>query len=193
MLDMREQKGQQIASRLRLTQQGGAWLVPSQSGSGKYTVNYDTEAPRCTCPDYELRRMKCKHIFAVEYTIEQIERTKTTVTENGKTTVTETVKIKRQTYRQEWPAYNKAQTQEKAQFLYLLHELCKGVGEPAQMNGRPRLPLEDMIFAMAFKVYSTVSGRRFMTDLRDAHGKGYISELPCYNSIFNYFESEMLT
>lgn len=55
------------------------------------------------------------------------------------------------------------------------------------------MPLEDMIFAMCFKVYSTVSGRRFMTDLKDAHGKGYISKLPCYNSIFNYFESEVLT
>jgi transposase len=87
-----------------------------------------------------------------------------------------------------------AQTQEKRLFLYLLNQLCQGVGSPAQHGkGQRRLPLEDMIFAMAFKVYSTMSGRRFMTDLRDAHGKGYISKLPCYNSIFNYFESEMLT
>jgi transposase len=75
----------------------------------------------------------------------------------------------------------------------LLNQLCQGVGEPAQFNGRPRLPLEDMIFAMAFKVYSTVSGRRFVSDLRDAHGKGYLSALPSYNTIFRYFESEMLT
>jgi len=32
-----------------------------------------------------------------------------------------------------------------------------------------------------------------MSDLRDAHAKGYISKLPCYNSIFNYFEDEALT
>jgi hypothetical protein len=32
-----------------------------------------------------------------------------------------------------------------------------------------------------------------MGDLRDAHAKGFISKLPCYNSIFNYFESELLT
>src|SRR6266446_7636689 len=50
-----------------------------------------------------------------------------------------------------------------------------------------------MIFAAAFKVYSTVSGRRFMSDLRDAYDKDYISKLPCYNSIFNYFENEALT
>jgi len=55
------------------------------------------------------------------------------------------------------------------------------------------MPLEDMLFTMAFKVYSTVSGRRFMTDLKDAHGKGYLSELPSYNAMFDYFNSEMLT
>jgi transposase len=83
---------------------------------------------------------------------------------------------------------------EKRIFLYLLNQLCQGVGSPAQYGrGQRRLPLEDMIFAMAFKVYSTLSTRRFMTDLRDAHGKGYISSLPCYNSVINYFESEMLT
>jgi hypothetical protein len=123
---------------------------------------------------------------------------KATVTETQpdgatKTTVTETVKVSRKTYPQDWPAYNMAQTKEKAIFLYLLHQLCQGVGSPAQNNGRPRYSFEDMIFAMAYKVYSTVSGRRFMTDLRDAHAKGYMDGLPCYNSIFNYFESETLT
>ena len=59
--------------------------------------------------------------------------------------------------------------------------------------GRPRLSPEDMIFSAAFKVYSTVSGRRFMSDLPDAHAEGFISRLPCYNSIFNYFEDEALT
>jgi transposase len=104
------------------------------------------------------------------------------------------VKVTRKTYKQEWPAYNQAQTQEKAQFQYLLNQLCQGVGSPAQYGaGRRRLPLEDMIFAMAFKVYSTFSGRRFMSDLRDAHAKNYLTQLPCYNSIFNYFEDEMLT
>jgi transposase len=105
-----------------------------------------------------------------------------------------TVFSSRKTYPQQWPAYNMAQTKEKAIFLYLLHQLAQGVGSPAQYGrGQRRLPLEDMIFAMAFKVYSTVSGRRFMTDLRDAHARGYIENLPCYNSIFNYFESETLT
>jgi transposase len=190
-MDIRQQKGLAIANKAKLKRDGNLWLVPSQSGKGKYKV--DADAKHCTCPDFDFRQAKCKHIYAVEHTIEQTEKTKTTVTENGKTTTTETVKVTRQTYRQEWPAYNKAQTMEKAQFLYLLHQLCSGIGEPAQHRGRPRLPLEDMIFAMAFKVYSTVSGRRFMTDMRDAHRRGYTSQPTSYNSIFRYFESEMLT
>jgi transposase len=99
----------------------------------------------------------------------------------------------KKTYRQEWPAYNRAQTQEKAQFQSLLHELCKGIGEPSQRIGRPRLPFDEMIFATTFKVYSTVSQRRFICDLQDAHAKGYISKVPHFNSISNYLESETLT
>jgi transposase len=188
-MDIRKQKGINIANKATIKRDGHLYLVPSQSGKGKYKV--DAEAQTCSCPDFDFRQQPCKHVYAVEHVI---EKTKTTVTENGKTTVTETVKIKRKTYRQEWPAYNAAQTQEKRLFIYLLNQLCQGIGSPAQHGaGRRFLPLEDMIFAMAYKVYSTFSGRRFMTDLRDAHGKGYISQLPCYNSIFNYFESEMLT
>ena len=188
-MDIRQQKGITIAAKSTIKRDGNLWLVPSQSGRGKYKV--DADANHCTCPDFDFRQAKCKHIYAVEHVI---EKTKTTVTENGKTTVTETVKVTRKTYPQVWPAYNKAQTQEKRLFQYLLHQLCQGVGSPAQHGaGRRFLPLEDMIFAMAFKVYSTVSGRRFMTDLRDAHGKGYLSELPSYNAMFDYFQMEMLT
>lgn len=193
-MSIRQQKGLQIAQRANIIRQGRIYLVPSQSGKGKkYKV--DAEKRQCTCPDFDFRREPCKHLYAVEVVIER-QKTTTTQTDaegNKTTTTTETVTIKRKTYRQEWPAYNKAQTQEKRIFQYLLHQLCQGVGEPAQYNGRPRLPLEDMIFAMAFKVYSTVSGRRFATDLKDAHGKGYLSALPSYNTVFRYFESEMLT
>lgn len=129
----------------------------------------------------------CKHIFAVEFTIQR------EYSIDGQTeTLTETVTVKK-TYRQEWPAYNKAQTEEKAQFQSLLRELCRGVGEPSQRIGRPRLSFEEMIFAVTFKVYSAVSQRRFMSDLRDAHAKGYISRVPHFNSISNYLESEVLT
>ncbi|HEX8889365.1 MAG TPA: transposase [Pyrinomonadaceae bacterium] len=189
-MELREIKGREIAYRANIVREGNLYLVPSQSGRGKYKVRPDI--PYCSCADYEFRRQPCKHIFAVKLTV---ERTRTTVTENGKTTVTETVKVTRKTYAQpDWPAYHRAQVNEKRLFLYLLNQLCQGIGSPAQYGaGRKRLPLEDMVFAMAYKVYSTISTRRFMTDLRDAHARNYIASLPCYNSIINYFDEEMLT
>jgi hypothetical protein len=168
--------------------------VPSQSNGRNYKV--DLNANTCSCPDFEYTGFKCKHQYAVEYTIRRDTVTATAITPDGVTTTTvrETVKLERKTYKQEWPAYNKAQTNEKRLFQYLLHQLCQGIGGPSQSGaGRRFLPLEDVIFAMAFKVYTTVSGRRFVTDLKDAHGKGYLSELPSYNAMFDYFNSEMLT
>ena len=67
-------------------------------------------------------------------------------------------------YGQIWPAYNLAAINEKRHFLLLLHELCQGVEAPAQTVGRPRLPLGEMIFCAVYKVYSTFSSRRFMSD-----------------------------
>jgi hypothetical protein len=55
------------------------------------------------------------------------------------------------------------------------------------------LPLCDMVFSAAFKIYSTVSGRRFISDLTDAYEKGYLSKLPHFNSVFNYLERENMT
>ena len=103
-------------------------------------------------------------------------------------------KTERKTYPQNWRAYNAAQTAEKDMFLDLLFDLCSGVSEPARpKTGRPRIPIQDAIFAACFKVYSTVSCRRFMCDLREAQEKGYLSKLPHFNSIFNYLESPELT
>src|SRR5882724_6840992 len=90
-MNAREQKGLEIASRLAVVQKDGEWIVPSQSGSGaRYKVVADSVSPHCTCPDYELRKTKCKHIFAVEYTViaEQVTDGETTTT-----TVTKSVKV----------------------------------------------------------------------------------------------------
>lgn len=187
-MEARELKGLEIAAKSKLTHKGKMWLVPSQSGiQEKYSVALNEEKPECTCRDYEFTNEKCKHIFAVEYTIEREE------TADGQTVVTESVKIVRKTYTQNWPAYNAAQTNEKSELQGLLYELCRSVAEPEQKRGRPRLSLADIIFSTTFKVYSTVSGRRFATDLSEAKVKGYLSRLPHYNSVFRYLESEALT
>lgn len=99
----------------------------------------------------------------------------------------------RPTYPQNWSVYNSVQTSEKADFLKFLHDLCTGLQDPPQTNGRPRIPLGDAIFSICYKIYSTVSGRRFISDLREAQAKGYIDRTPHFNSIFNYLENEGLT
>ena len=186
-LSERETKARDIAAHSKLTFQGGLWLVPSQSGAKEYTVNPNPESPSCSCPDFEYRRARCKHIYAVEITL------KREYTNDGQTqTVTETVTVKK-SYTQSWPEYNRAQCNEKAHFIEFLHQLCSGIEEPIQTNGRPRLPLADIIFGLVYKTYTGVSGRRFASDLRDALAKGYISKMPSYNSVFDYFQMESLT
>lgn len=190
-LEPRQMRGMEIAACANIVRKGSAWIVPSQSGKGRYTVCPDDENPHCTCPDHETRGVKCKHIFAVEYAMSRERHY------DGSTTVTETVTVRetiKKTYPQNWSAYNAAQTHEKEQFLVLLRDLCLGVSEPARpKTGRPRLPIQDAIFAACFKVYSTVSARRFMSDLRDATAKGYLTRLPHFNSILNYLENPDLT
>ena len=189
-MEPREIKGLEIAAKTKLTRKGKSniWLVPSQTTKEqKYTVAVDGEKPECTCRDHEFTNDRCKHIFAVEYTIQREQ------SPDGQTVITETVKVTRKTYSQNWPAYNAAQTTEKSHLQALLYELCRSIPEPEQQRGRPRLSLADIIFASTFKIYSTVSGRRFQSDLREAKRRGFLSRMPHYNSVFRYLESEALT
>lgn len=190
-MDAREQRGLELASKSNITFKNGQWFVPSQSGKDKYKVEIEETARRCSCPDFSFRHTTCKHIFAVQFVIQQKE-TKTEV-KDGKAVVTETVVTKRVSYKQEWTSYNRAATGEKREFQVLLYELCAGVETPVKPTGRPRIPLSDVVFSAVFKVYSTVSGRRFMSDLKEAQLKGYVSEMPHYNSVSRYLESEALT
>ena len=189
----REQRGLAIAAVCKVVQKGAVWIVPSQSGNGKYTVCPDEQTPYCSCPDHETRGVTCKHIHAVRIVIEREKHPdgSETVTETT-TTVTQT---KRKTYPQQWKEYNAAQVNEKKHFQILLRSLCDQVKEPVAPagRGRPRIPMSDSLFMACFKVYSTVSGRRFMCDLSDAQGRGYLQKVPHFNSIFNALESEELT
>lgn len=89
--------------------------------------------------------MRCKHIYAVEYMLDGIE-------DAEPEPQPQPVRV---TYRQKWPEYNAAQTTEKATFQRLLHDLCSDIPEPPQTLGRRPLPLSDMVFSAAFKVYTT--------------------------------------
>ncbi len=189
----REQRGLAIAAVCKIKRCGNVWVVPSASGNGKYTVDPAQQTPYCSCPDHETRGCVCKHIHAVRFVIQRELFPDGTETVTQSVTITETTT--RQTYPQQWKEYNQAQVCEKDQFQVLLRNLCDQVKEPAgpAKSGRPRIPMSDAIFMACFKVYSTVSGRRFMCDLDDAQQKGYIERTPHFNSIFNALDNEELT
>ncbi len=183
-MDARQQRGLEIATTKKLKQKGQLWLVPSATGTGTYVVDPTVYGvATCTCPDYELHQAACKHVYAVEYTIRR-----ETTTKDG--TVTETVRV---SYRQEWSAYNAAQTNEKAHVAELLRELCAIIDNPVQKRGRPRLPLSDSIFCAVMKVYGGMSARRTTTALREFAASGLIDKAPHYNSVINALENPDVT
>jgi len=187
MNEIRKQRGMEIVHKCRIMKrEKGGYVVPSQSGEGAYLVRFVKYKPVCECQDFEKRGIlgvKCKHIWAVEITINK------QVHEDGSTTTT----ITRKTYSQHWHEYDQAQIHQKEKFLELLSDLCNGINNPTYTFGRPTLPLSDMVFASALKVFSTFSLRRFMTDMRTAKEKGYCDKVSCYSSVSNYMRNPEMT
>ena len=187
-MDARQQKGLEIAATFNIVKKGEAWVVPSQTLKGRYTVTRGFDGLECTCPDFELRHLICKHGHAVEYYL----RRETVTTPDGETTVTETQAV-RVTYPQDWPRYNAAQTAERELFVHLLRDLCAAIPEPARGMGRPSVPLGEALFSACFKVYSGVSARRFMSDLREAQANGLVSKAWHFNSVLKVIEDGSIT
>ena len=171
-MNAREERGLVIAAVCKLNRAEKIWHVPSQSKADTmYTVNPATQT--CTCPDHQEAGFKCKHLYAVEFTIKREFNPDGTVTDTKSVTFTEKV-----TYTQDWPAYNLAQSIEKDRVQELLFELCSGLAEPQRPPTRGQKPhtIQDAIFAIVFKVYSMFSSRRFSSDLREAHKRGFLSK-----------------
>lgn len=181
----REERGLDLVKRFTIMKTARGWRVPSSVNNGKqYLVTYNGHEPRCECPDCELRKQKCKHIYAVEFYI------KKQIDEEGKITETKGVKV---TYSQDWKAYDKAQTNEKLVFMKLLKDLCSNIPQPEYKFGRPILPISDMLFVSALRVYSTFSLRRFMSDVKIAQEMKLIDTVPNFMSISNFMNREGLT
>ena len=181
----RQRRGMAIAALVRVEKNRLGYKVPSQSGKGSYVVNTD-DTPFCTCPDFERRQLPCKHVYAAEFIIQREEKP------DGTTLETRTTRV---TYRQEWAAYNAAQEHEQEHFVHLLRGLCDTIEQPSRPKGagRPRLPLSDTVFGSALKVYSTMSTRRAMTDMRNAQAAGLLEKAPSTASTWRCMENPDLT
>lgn len=172
-MDMRELKALEIAARSKIIYDGKAWSVPSQtSPTGAYRVLL-TPTVSCTCEDFQLTNKPCKHVIAARLVRERDG------IEDAAPIEIESVP-KKPTYKQIWPAYNAAQTNEKDHFQDLLADLCAAIPEPPRKGGskggRPPASLRDALFTCVFKVYSTFSARRFASDMREAFRRGHLTE-----------------
>ena len=181
----RQERGELIFKNSKIIKTPRGWRVPSQSNDKReYLVRFKSHKPQCECPDCEIAKKKCKHIYAVELYL------KREIDQEGKITETKGMKI---TYGQKWKAYDKAQTNEKLYFMELLSDLCRNIKQPEYKFGRPTLPIQDMIFSSVMKVYSTFSLRRFMSDVKIAKEKGYVGNECTYVSISNFMNKKEIT
>ncbi|MDB5312627.1 MAG: transposase, family protein/SWIM domain fusion [Gemmataceae bacterium] len=101
--------------------------LPSQTGSGFYTVIVQGDETVCECPDFELRSKPCKHILGVRLYVKRQEDG-----EEQETSREPVPKLPRKTYPQDWPNYNAAQVNEQGHFQDLLADLCGTMEEPAR-------------------------------------------------------------
>jgi hypothetical protein len=114
-IDGRRQRGLEIAATAAIVRKGDEWLVPSQSFNGRYRVFKGPNGFNCSCPDFELRGLPCKHLIAVEFVIRRETKPDGSVIET---------RAARVTYPQSsWAAYNRAQVNEKEVFCGLLRDL----------------------------------------------------------------------
>lgn len=183
----REDRGREIARLGGIKQVGERYIVPSQSHGLDAAYMVDLVEESCTCPDFATRGVRCKHQEAVLFWLAW----EGAVSDGGPTKPE-----KRKSYPQRWASYNAAQVAEKEQIGVLLKSLCEGVEEPTRdpsAPGRPRIPLRDAVFASAMKVYTTFSGRRAATDIRECAERGHVERAPHYNSIFRCLESAATT
>lgn len=186
-MNLRELKALEIAARAKITWTGECWLVPSQTDNTKYKVMIG-DKPSCTCEDFQLRAECCKHVLAARIVAER----------DGRQGAVPTVEIddelpKRKTYGQNWSAYTRAQITEKARVRVLLADLVRDIPELPHKGGRFKIPIADALFGVVYKVYTTVSARRFGTDLHEAHELGFVSRKLHPVKVSQYMDNEELT
>jgi len=67
-----------------------------------------------------------------------------------------------------------------------LFELCQLIPEPIYETGRPPIPVKDLVFMTALKIYSNYSGRKISYDLEMAEASKYIQRAPHFNRLSEF-------
>jgi transposase len=97
-------------------------------------------------------------------------------------------------YKQDWRAYNLAQSVEAHRFQELLFDLTRGVPEmPVKRTGRRPHLTKDSIFTMGLKVYGTLSSRRSSSEFSEAFDAGYTDKRISGLKVCHFFENPAFT
>jgi len=89
-----------------------------------------------------------------------------------------------------WQKYNRARTSEKRMFYMLLDDLLEVIPKPKIANGRPPVPLRDLIFCGCLKLYHGFSARRISSDMDHAHRMGFIGKPPHFNTLLSFMKDQ---
>ncbi len=178
----RKQKGYEIAQQKQIKITKDGWLVESESGKGFYKVSSEFI---CNCPDSELHMETCKHAFAVRYYL-NIEKRNRDGMEVEKIPLT---------YQQAWSAYNEAQIKEGVLFDKFLADLVRTVDDPRpiQVHGRPHIDFNISLTMTIKKIYSQLSSRRSMSLFGVLKEKGYLDNVPHFNTMSVVLNREDIT
>jgi transposase len=87
-----------------------------------------------------------------------------------------------------WTKYNRARTSEKRMFYMLLDDLLEVIPNPTGGNGRPPVPLRDLIFCACIKLYNGFSARRISSDMDHAHRMGFVARVPHFNTLLSFMK-----
>ncbi len=91
---------------------------------------------------------------------------------------------------QYWHKYNEAKCNEKRMFYLLLDDLLNIIQEPYHDNGRPPIPIRDLVFCSCLKSYNNFSARRIMSDLKHAADMGFVKKIPHYNTLLAFMNNK---
>lgn len=182
-MDRRTLRALELAATMRLEPTNGRWLVPSQSGKGRYVVTVGENGFRCTCEDWLERREDCKHCLAIQFSIRR---------ENSGEPLSFGELVPRSQHR-DWKSYTESQKREGDLFPVLLADLCRFAPQPAYTTGRPPLSMADLAFATVQRAYDRLSVRRFDSAMRAAERRGHVDSAPSIQSIWRYIRTEGLT
>ena len=188
-MDAREERGLAIAAKCKITKKDDSWLVPSQNDNAeKYTV---IPGAKCSCPDHEVRQVKCKHLWAVEYVLAR------ETAQDGTVTETEIVKVTRVTHK-DLPAELACRQRGSIGGNDAVQcPLGRSLQwRPATYPRGPRLsrtPTGGYALCLGIQVYTGFSSCRFTSDLREAKTDGLVASTPYFKSVTNYLTNPDMT